>query len=1253
MRILSVQFKNLNSLKGTWKIDFTDPAYVSDGIFAITGPTGAGKTTILDAICLALYGQTPRLARITGADNQLMSKHTGDCFAEVVFQVSNPQGEAKIYRCNWSQHRAHGKADGKLQNILHNLYDGESEESLPTDGSTVAEITKLTKLGFDEFTRAVMLAQGEFSAFLKADDKQRAKILEQITNTTKYTKVSQKVYEKFSEAKQSKEAKAAAMGGIKLLDEAAIKEIESAIAQIQEDLAKLQSELIKNNDLIGWLDKIKGLEENLAKLQEERAELDAARAAFVPQRQQLDKARAAATINQFYETTKSQRDSLKNARIKLEKAETEKSRLETALTEAREKADKARASQDQTTANREQGRALIERVRRLDDQIKSEAQRLATVRDDLAKVKSKHDGAQKVIAAHAELQGKLSKNLEEHQNYLDTNSVDASLAGELSAITQTTANLKNLLNERKDLHERLKNAQEKHKKAQAASKELEETKNKAVEEQTKWRERLKRIENALASLQQGQPDLDLRDERTNLVKTETMFESTAVKLEQLRSTREDLTQKEKDYQTKVTLLRQEEESLKSALIEKAKWDTRVASLTTERTTLSAIRDMEEERKKLHKDAPCPLCGSTVHPWADPDAVPAMNQIEQLLQEANGKARELASTVRQLELACNTMEFQINTLKDQIQQLKASAGDSAQWWQITCKEQHWDVALSAVGEGADWTLSLTSAKDFLDKQLEVTQKRINECSQLIKKQNALRQEEQDARRGENAAGNIAAEAEKRLQTGKAALEEAGRHEQLAAHSLDTTQRLLEDSRNLLIQQLTPFGAYLEREMGDLGGDVAERLNNILAGIEKRKQLWEQANSALNTLKKQRDESKQAQEIEQTRVDEWRNQIGALTKEHTAKADALDTLKKERQDQFGDRSTDEEEKKLIQACQKAEEALKQAEAESNNANTAVLDLAATIKATESNIAEQAPILEQAEANLKAHFEDKGFADEASFLSCLLEPKALHKLEEQAAHLDNEEKRLNTLLLDKANALEEERQKSLTTSSGEELGTLVKELTTKQEEQREELGAKREQLLQNEKTKELYHTENLELERLTHEFTRWERLNRLIGSADGTKLQRLVYGLTLGVVLRNANDQLTQLHNRYTLKHGGQQNTEFQIIDHNQSDVERPVKTLSGGESFIVSLALALGLSRMASKSVRIDTLFLDEGFGTLDEETLDSALNTLASLKQDGKIIGIISHVAALRDRIHTRIQVTPKSNGLSVIKGPGCTQPKPD
>ena len=182
MKILELRFKNLNSLYGEWVIDFTDPEYVSNGIFALTGPTGAGKSTILDAICLALYGATPRLGKITKSGNEIMSRQTGECYAEVLFE-----SQAGRFRCHWEQRRARKKAEGNLQDQEHQIADDATGKPIETKKSLVGGvIEEKTGMDFDRFTRSILLAQGGFDTFLKADVEQKSKILEQITGTVRW-----------------------------------------------------------------------------------------------------------------------------------------------------------------------------------------------------------------------------------------------------------------------------------------------------------------------------------------------------------------------------------------------------------------------------------------------------------------------------------------------------------------------------------------------------------------------------------------------------------------------------------------------------------------------------------------------------------------------------------------------------------------------------------------------------------------------------------------------------------------------------------------------------------------------------------------------------------------------------------------------------------------------------------------------------------------------------------------------------------
>ena len=171
MRINRLRFKNLNSLPGEWEIDFTHPAFIENGIFAITGPTGAGKSTILDAICLALYGETPRLNKISSSTNDIMSLHTGECFAELEFTTNKGN-----FRIRWSQKRAGFRPDGNLQSPKHEIAKADTGELLAESITTVKEEQKKSREWILSFYHPMMLAQGGFDAFLKANANERSEL---------------------------------------------------------------------------------------------------------------------------------------------------------------------------------------------------------------------------------------------------------------------------------------------------------------------------------------------------------------------------------------------------------------------------------------------------------------------------------------------------------------------------------------------------------------------------------------------------------------------------------------------------------------------------------------------------------------------------------------------------------------------------------------------------------------------------------------------------------------------------------------------------------------------------------------------------------------------------------------------------------------------------------------------------------------------------------------------------------------------
>jgi len=251
MKILSLRFENINSLKGSWKIDFTEAPFDNNGLFAITGPTGAGKTSILDAICLALYHETPRLNQKSGSGisktkNQLMTRHTSHCMSEVEFEV-NGRG----YRAFWSQKRARNKLDGNLLEPVAEL--AKLDGTIVSDKlrTVRSDISELTGLNFSRFTKSMMLSQGEFAAFLNARPDDRAELLEQLTGTEVYGDISKKVFDNYKNASVALKLLQAKSQGAILLDDEQVTELELQLKQTIDEEKQLnkqlqQAQLVKN-----------------------------------------------------------------------------------------------------------------------------------------------------------------------------------------------------------------------------------------------------------------------------------------------------------------------------------------------------------------------------------------------------------------------------------------------------------------------------------------------------------------------------------------------------------------------------------------------------------------------------------------------------------------------------------------------------------------------------------------------------------------------------------------------------------------------------------------------------------------------------------------------------------------------------------------------------------------------------------------------------------------------------------------------
>lgn len=1078
MKILQVRFKNLNSLVGEWEIDLTHPAFTSDGIFAIAGPTGAGKTTILDAICLALYGRTPRLSKVTKSGNEIMSRQIGECFAEVTFETQTGR-----FRCHWSQHRARKKPDGELQAPKHEIAHADSREIFESKIKGVADqIEAATGMDFDQFTRSILLAQGGFAAFLQALPDERAPILEQITGTEIYSKISIRVHERQREEREKLNLFQAETAGIVILEQEQEKDIQQELESKQKEESGLTRKLMDTDKAITWVKAVNGLRKEIDNLTAEASKLQVDLDIFKPERDKLSRAIQAASLEGSYATLTAIRTQHADEQkaLKIEEAA-----LPELASSAKEQAESLKSAEQQSTrakAELEAALPLIRKVRSLDQTLADQKKAISKDEDSCRKDAIKIDVDKQAKLKEQVKRTDAEKNLKVAEDYLKQNAQDEWLISGLAGVEEQ---LDNLLSRQKEI------AQKEADKEKAVT-ALEQATRKLAACRKQCGARKQELENTSKNLQQGKE-----------------------KLNQLlgdRLLREYRTEKE-------TLLR-------------------------EMVFLKKIAEFEDHRAKLEDSKPCPLCGATEHPFAEGN-VPIPDEIERKI----GAFTELISKAEDHETAIRHFEEAEGTARKNLMD-----GEKQE--------------ITAINNKKNAEQALAELKEYLEKlQTDIT---------------GLKQ------------------------TVSAKLQPLG-----IAEILDSNVSTLRES---LRERVKAWQTQVKRKT-----DIEKQIGDFDSELKRLDAVIETQSNALS---------------------EKREYLESLKKDYAAGC-------KERKELYGDKDPDDEERRLNKGISVSEEAERKARVLHNDLQQKLNAAKTQIESLKKHIGQRDPELKELEAEFAEAFGLAGFSDEKQFLEARLTVGQRDALSAKAKNLDDHQIDLKARQKDREARLDTEAARKITDKSLEELEPQFKDYEESLRQLRDTITRLKHRLSENAAAKERLEAKQAAIEAQKIECRRWENLHELIGSADGKKYRNFAQGLTFEMMISHANRQLQKMTDRYLLVRDDTQPLELNVVDNYQAGEIRSTKNLSGGESFIVSLSLALGLSHMASKNVRVDSLFLDEGFGTLDEEALDTALETLASLQQDGKLIGVISHIPTLKERISTQILVIPQSGGRSEISGPGC------
>lgn len=1020
MKILAIRGCNLASLDGEFEVDFRKEPLDSAGIFAITGNTGAGKTTILDAMCIALYRESPRLDNVEGGDDiehkvkvndirTILRKGKGKGYAEVDFLAV----DGKEYRVRWAIARAREKADGKLQNAniyMTDLATGERRELSAKEHK--AEIPRLIGLEYEQFTRSVLLAQGRFSAFLKANENEKAKMLTTLTDTGIYSHISTAIYAKRKEAAEEIELLEAKRRDLQLLSDDEIKANEDELERLDKELQQKRESREVLKAKLEWLTRLAAINEQLAKAQRELLET----------KERLDKAQPEIERLKLIDSVQPIRDdytSLRDTRLQHTTGKQQLALLERELEQKNEGFEKAAKSVSDAVANQDRLNAeytgklpfismareveeLHAKDMRLHDELAAEVKR---INETIARYRAEVAACDKQLATLASEQNGKNAWFEKHAHY----------SAAIPMIPTIVANIKNIEDEKHEVQAKEKSL--------AAAREL------------------------------------LATHEKHLVKA-----------------------------------RESEEALKQTM------SSEIAAL----------------RKRLVEGEPCPVCGSRHHEVTEITASLLQEEELERMKETNRKLLE------HLEANIANSRAEIDRLQSAIELHRNSIAryHNANLAHLAGIE---DAATLLADKNAATQLTtlLANWNSYKERLLAITNE-INVCEG-------------------NKAGHLS-----RVQ--------------------DVEKELNE--KRIRLQQLQESIKNQKEQLQALLGD------------------WKSADAL------------------------QRHYIDAITAANKAFADATQ-CKVEIESVRG--------RLKGQISAKAQQ---------------LADAAVKI---DSLLAKVEGFLALRDDNMEMDTLDTLLQVDHSVVAGMREN--INRLEQAMTGAQTKKREREQLLA--------EHEKAPTRPSAEEntgnMTEALQLLESKIKEDNDHATLIKAQLLKDEKNREQFDKYSVEYNYKMEQKAHWDALDKVFGSASGEKLMKYAQEYTLDILLGVANEHLTDMTKRYRLERISDSGLGIKVIDLDMMAESRSAHTLSGGETFIVSLALSLALSSLSSNRMKIESLFIDEGFGALDKDTLQTALMMLDKLQSSGRKVGVISHLTEMLEQIPVKVNVVRLSPGRSKVE----------
>lgn len=1243
MKILRIAGRNLASLGGEFELDFMQEPLASAGLFAICGPTGAGKSTLLDALCLALYDATPRLSRagskgiglpdvrdetVTPQDTRnLLRRGTADGYAEVDF-IGN---DSRSYRARWSVRRARAKADGALQQVTMSLHSlPERQQIGGTNREVKAEIESRIGLNFEQFTRAVLLAQNEFSAFLRADDGDRGELLETLTGTAIYSTMSKRAFERAKLEQQTLNAISQRLSDQTPLDPQSRLELERDSAQAHDAMMILEQRKGELETQLRWH---AALEE--AQRGEEEAAGEAERLTSIYQGMEergkrltlLDEVQparalveASARIASALESTRSELNrgdimlaaavqGQQDAQASMQAAEqTHSAALQTQMT-ALPQIGKAKALDAQIAmllTEDGHAEAAVARISAEREDIQTRLHAEHKAREDAGRVRqaadrwlSEHESVQPLALQWPRWDSLLSHAAVQLQNA-------EKLAHELAVSRDALRRVSGRKGEAETL---LSDAARAHAEAE-----------------------MQRLTCQFESASHSRSAL--RQERLELESRREILDDGMRVWAALHTAKEQQVQRQNE---KDQLRTAEAEAAKAsvqlvtdAAVAKAAFDQAEKALVSARMACSD--SVENLRNALQHDVPCPVCGSTEHPYSKNDG-----RLHSMLTGFETEAaacriryeKALAAQVRNQALIeenrrrAAQVEQQLHDLGQQVIRMQAewSGHRAAELFKAADTGNAGITLADEIRAVRDRLQQLSAAEADADQsahRLEAAQQALDAASASL--------------------------AERRSQCD--ALSNEVRHiksgiDLLAARSAESNERLAE----LLNELNAPFVSADWQKRWRLDPDgFRSNCEQRIAEWREQCRIRDENSARLSLL----DASLLKLQETLLRNDAERQRAVAALEESRRN---IAEKRTERADIFGGKNTTVVEDELAAAVTAAKAAMHEQAARLQECAITVARQQETI----SQAKQRLTVLEMEQAESDTRLTDwmtqfgAAHAETAPTLNMDILRELLNYSLEWIA-VERGELHSAFTAMQTAKAILRERKERRAAHEQERIGKedaatthrLLDELMLRFEEVRTDFTRKKLALAEDDLRREKSSTLLAELERQQSVTRLWGQLAELIGSSDGKKFRNYAQQFTLDVLLGYANRHLQDLVRRYRLERV-KDTLALLVVDQDMGDEVRSIHSLSGGESFLVSLALALGLASLSSNRVRVESLFIDEGFGSLDADTLSIAMHALDSLQSQGRKVGVITHVQEMSERIGTKVMVHRVAGGKSLVR----------